>query len=110
MRISDWSSDVCSSDLAPDLDHACGGVDPHEAGHAGRLACGAVDDGVHQRVVAEARRAHPAAQFGEILERAVSHVGTHAAVAALRIGLDPIGSAAGRVRACKNELYTGAGV
>src|SRR3546814_14029805 len=37
MRISDWSSDVCSSDLDPDLEHhpaviASGGLGPFEQG------------------------------------------------------------------------------
>src|SRR3546814_2689785 len=34
MRISDWSSDVCSSDLDPDQHQ--GHDDPHSRGHDGR--------------------------------------------------------------------------
>src|SRR3546814_2494403 len=48
MRISDWSSDVCSSDLVDDV----AAVDPHEA--VGVELRGDAGDGAAQRVVAPA--------------------------------------------------------
>src|SRR3546814_6205289 len=68
MRISDWSSDVCSSDLAVvDLDQiavAAGApraLDVAVCGRSARRAdrAGNIDAGVHRRAAAEGIAAHP---------------------------------------------------
>src|SRR3546814_14031415 len=56
MRISDWSSDVCSSDLAADLRLVAYAAEAH----AHEIAAGGPGDRLAERGLADARRADQA--------------------------------------------------
>lgn len=64
----------------PDLDGPAGRSDAEIARNACRLTVGQVDDREEQRIVVEARRAHPLTIAGKSGKRAVSQVGPTASV------------------------------
>src|SRR3546814_10441479 len=68
MRIRDWSSDVCSSDLAVLGGQVCGDLGPGEALRAGELEGQGVDDLLAEPAVAFQRAA-------ALLQLAVAHQG-----------------------------------
>src|SRR3546814_10285814 len=79
MRISDWSSDVCSSDLAEaengsdeDVAKACGVAPVIEAHREQRTGTGYCEDYTVPKVVVELLRRAPPDQGGEI-ERGEEH-------------------------------------
>src|SRR3546814_5872256 len=93
MRISDWSSDVCSSDLVHDLvEREQAEVDGHHLDDRPHPAERRADARAHERELGERRVTNPLG--AELLEQSLAH-GEAAAVTAHVL---EIGRASGRER------------
>src|SRR3546814_12606116 len=96
MRISDWSSDVCSSDLDLDVDAALGQRGEHLLGDAGMAAHAHTDDG----------NLHHVGIGAQLLEVELRLVATQHANGALQLGLarsEERRVGKGRVSTCRSR-------
>src|SRR3546814_4843965 len=99
MRISDWSSDVCSSDLAPLKAEGCVQALCRAAVGAGNAAVGIVDHAPGAETVAGAVGAQHPEPVDQDADALLEHVGVEARVAGGRLVPDLAAGAFGGAEA-----------
>src|SRR3546814_20070788 len=104
MRISDWSSDVCSSDLCKCYNISILGIDP--AASHGSTSANLTHESPPPRLPRPLRR-HRVPHLRRPLRAAAAGAGGHPLTRAFRLALGPFRTGLRRVRSLVGPLHTG---